>query len=111
MDDFPVLKQGILGEREGAFRIALNSASKDFERCSICGDNAGRLTGGSRKPVEIFSQTGTVCPGCSRHYAPELTEILDEYYASHPRKTHRPDLPIARSGGLTARRDATAPRA
>ena len=111
MDDFPDLQHGILGKKQGDFRIALNTASRDFERCNVCEGNAGWLVGGSRMPLEIFGPERIICPECSRLYAPELTNILDEYYASHPRKTHRPDLPITRPGGLTARRDATAPKA
>ncbi len=76
------LKHGILGKKQGDFRIAFNTASRDFERCNVCEGNAGRLVEGSRKPLEIFSPTGIVCPGCSHSYAPEGAKILDEYYAS-----------------------------
>ena len=110
MDDYPTLKQGILGKREGEFRIALNTASKDIERCNVCEGNTGWLAGGSRRPLEIFGPYRISCPKCCRLYAPKLANILDEYYASHPRKTHRPILPITRPDGLTARRDAKAPQ-
>jgi len=109
MDDFLILVNGILGKREGEFRIALNSRSKDIERCNVCEGNAGRLVAGSRRPLEIFGPYRIACPKCSRFYAPKLANILDEYYASHPIITHRPILPITRSDGLTTRRDAKAP--
>ena len=63
-------------------RIEYNNTSVSSEPCGICGENAGRKVGGSRIPIELFSDRSmtTVCPTCAHKHAPELAKMVDDYY-------------------------------